>query len=75
MDEKPLFPTHIIGIALLKFALRGWYVAPLMVLAAGARATTHNPSIKNLESMLKLPIMEIMNIFKHINIIATQYAH
>jgi len=49
VDEKPLFPTHIIGVALLNPALWGWYVAPLMVLAAGARATTHIPSMNKLE--------------------------
>ena len=26
---------------------KGWKVTPLMVIAAGARATTHNPSMKN----------------------------
>ena len=54
---------------------KGWKLALLIVLAARARATTHIPSIKSLESMLKLPIMKIMSIFKQINIIATQYAH
>jgi hypothetical protein len=44
-----------------------------MVLVAGARATTHIPSMKSLE--IKLPIMKIKSTFKQINIIATQYAH
>ena len=56
-------------------ALRGWNVAPLIVLVAGARATTHIPSMKKLETKLKLPIMKIKNTFKQINIIAIQYAH
>jgi hypothetical protein len=54
---------------------RGWNVAPLMVLAAGARATTHIPSMKELETKLKLPTTIIRNTFKQINIIAIQYAH
>ena len=54
---------------------RGWNVAPLMVLVAGARATTHIPSMKNLETKFKLPLIKIKNTFQQINIIATQYAH
>lgn len=38
---------------------RGWSVAPLMVLVAGAKATTHIPSRKNLETTLKLLVMKI----------------
>jgi hypothetical protein len=38
---------------------KGWNVAPLIVLAAGARGTTHIPSMKKLETMLKLPIKKI----------------
>ena len=63
-------------------ALRGWNVAPLIVLVAGTRATTRLPSMKKLETKLKLPIMkikntfkQIKNTFKQINIIAIQYAH
>ena len=33
-------------------ALRGWNVAPLIVLVAGARATTHIPSMEKLETKL-----------------------
>ena len=46
-----------------------------MVLVAGAKATTHIPSMKNLETTLKLPLIKIKNTFQQINIIATQYAH
>ena len=46
-----------------------------MVLVAGARGTTHIPSMKKLETTLKLPITKIKNTFKQINITATQYAH
>jgi type IV secretory pathway ATPase VirB11/archaellum biosynthesis ATPase len=46
-----------------------------MVLVAGARATTHIPTMKELEKKLKLPNMKIKNTFKQINIIAIQYAH
>jgi hypothetical protein len=46
-----------------------------MVLASGARATTHIPSMQELETKLKLPTTQIRNTFKQINVIATQYAH
>ena len=49
--------------------VRGWNVAPLMVLAASARATTHIPSMKELETKLKLPTTKIKTTFKQINII------
>ena len=54
---------------------RSWNVAPLIVLASGARATTHIPSMNELETKLKLPISQIRSTFKQINIIAIQYAH
>ena len=54
---------------------KGWNVAPLIVLASGARATTHIPSMNELETKLKLPTSQIRNTFKQLNIIAIQYAH
>ena len=54
---------------------RGWNIAPLMVLTAGARATTHIPSMNELETKLELPTTKIRNTFKQINIIAIQYTH
>ena len=54
---------------------RGWKVAPLIVLALGARATTHIPSMNALETKLKLPKSQIRNTCQQINIIAIQYAH
>ena len=45
---------------------------PLIVLVAGARATTHIPSMKELER--KLPTMKFKHTFKQININAIQYA-
>ena len=50
---------------------RGWNVAPLMVLAAGAKVTTHIPSMKNLETKLKIINTKIKNTIEQINIIAT----
>jgi hypothetical protein len=54
---------------------RGWNVAPLIVLASGARATTHIPSMNELATKLKLPTSQIRSTFKQLNIIAIQYAH
>ena len=49
--------------------------SPTHGINCSARVTTHIPSMKNLETMLKLPFMKIKSTSKQINIIATQYAH
>ena len=54
---------------------KGWKVAQLMVLVAGARGTTYIPSMKKLETPFTIPITKIKNTFKQIKVIATQYAH
>ena len=53
---------------------RGWKIDPLIVITAGARGTTHAPSMKQLETTFKLPENPIKNAFKEINTIAIQYA-
>jgi hypothetical protein len=53
---------------------RGWNATPLIVLASGARASTHIPSMTELETKLKLVTSQIRNTFRQINIIATHYA-
>ena len=53
----------------------GWNVAPLMVLIAGARATTHIPSMKKLKAKLKFIVTKFKSISNQIKTIATQYAH
>ena len=55
-------------------AAMGWKVAPLIVITAGARASTHIPSIKILEKTFSIPITSINNTFRNINTIAIQYA-
>jgi hypothetical protein len=55
-------------------ASRGWKIAPLIVITAGARATAHIPSMKILEDTLKIPMATIKNTFKNINTIAIHYA-
>jgi hypothetical protein len=52
----------------------GWKVDPLIVIIAGARGTTHTPSIKLLETNFKIPEIAIKNTFKEINTIAIQHA-
>ena len=76
------FPAETIERKITKYqplinnlTIKGWIVAPPIVIAAGARATTHIPSMKALEKQLKLPITQIKNTFKQLNIIAIQYAH
>ena len=41
---------------------------------AGARATTHIPSMKNMKTILKVPLIN-KHTFQQINMIATQFAH
>jgi hypothetical protein len=55
-------------------AARGWKVNPLIIIIAGARATTHIPSMKSLENKFKIPMPTIKNTFKNINTIAIKYA-
>jgi hypothetical protein len=52
----------------------GWTVAPLIVITAGARATTHLPSIKYLHTLFKIPVLRITQTFTNINIIAIHHA-
>jgi len=49
---------------------QGWIVDPLIVNTIGARGTTHTPSIKLLETKLRLPEIALKHIFKEINTIA-----
>jgi hypothetical protein len=55
-------------------AARGWKVDPLIIITAGARATTHTPSMKSLEHKFKIPMPTIKTTFKNINTIAIKYA-
>ena len=53
---------------------QGWKIEPLIVITAGARGTTHAPSMKQLEQTFKIPENFTKNAFKEINTIAIQYA-
>jgi len=53
---------------------QGWKVDPIIVIAAGARGTTHVPSKKQLEKVFKLSESSVNHTFKEINTIAIQYA-
>ena len=53
---------------------RGWNVKPLIVITAGARATTHIPSMKILGENFKIPGKTIRQTFGEINTIAIQHA-
>jgi hypothetical protein len=57
-----------------KIAELGWKVNPLIVITAGARGTTHTPSIELLETNFKILETAIKNTFKEINTIAIQHA-
>ena len=52
----------------------GWNVEPLIVITAGARATTYTPSIKILEEKFKIPKETVKQTFIDINTIAIQHA-
>ena len=53
---------------------REWNVKPLIVIIAGAIATTHIPSMKILEEKFKIPEKTIRQAFSEINTIAIQHA-
>jgi hypothetical protein len=53
---------------------QGWKKDPLIVIAAGAKGTTHVPSMKQLKQTFKIPKNNINQAFKEINAIAIQYA-
>jgi len=55
-------------------AARGWKVNPLIVITAGARGTTHTPSMDPLETTFKLTKKQIKGAFQTINTIAIQHA-
>jgi hypothetical protein len=55
-------------------AARGWKVDPLIIIIAGAIATTHIPSMKSIENRFNIPMPTIKNTFKNINTIAIKYA-
>ena len=52
----------------------GWKIDPLIVITAGARGTTHAPSMKQLEQTFKISENAIKHTFKAINTNAIQYA-
>ena len=51
----------------------GWKVAPLIVISAGVRGTTHIPAIKQLKTTYKLSEALIKSTLTNINIIAIQH--
>ena len=53
---------------------QGWKIDPLLVITAGARGTTHAPSMKQLIQTFKLPESSVKHTFKEINTIAIQHA-
>jgi hypothetical protein len=59
---------------IVSIVARGWRIDPLIIITAGARATTHIPSMKALENKFKIPMPTIKNTFKNINTIAIKYA-
>ena len=56
-----------------KIILQGWRVDPLIVITAGARGTTHVPSMKQLLTNFQLTENAVKNTFEAINTSAIQY--
>ena len=52
----------------------GWNVDPLIVIVAGAKATTFKPSMTSLENNFNISLEKIKKTFTAINTIAIQYA-
>jgi hypothetical protein len=53
--------------------LRGWNIKPLMVISAGARGTTHTPSLKVLKENYKYKNTIITHTLTNINTIAIHH--
>ena len=53
---------------------QGWKVDPLIVSTAGARGTTHVPSMKHISSKFRIPKTCVKHTFKKINTIAIHHA-
>jgi hypothetical protein len=75
------FPTDAVSQKINKYApllhdiqARGWQVALLMVLTAGARATTHISTMTLLHDTLHIPKPKIQQTYTNINIIAIHHA-
>ena len=75
------FSPETIGRKILKYQplinniiQQGWKVDPIIVITAGARGTTHIPSMKQLEIKFYICKTSIKHTFKAINTIAIQYA-
>ena len=52
----------------------GWNVDPLIVIVAGARATTFKPSMTSLKDNFNISLEQIKKTFTAINTIAIEYA-
>jgi hypothetical protein len=75
------FPMDAISYKINKYTpllhdiqARGWQVAPLMVLTARARATTHISTMTLLQDILHIPKPQIKQTCTNINIIAIHHA-
>jgi hypothetical protein len=53
--------------------MKGWKVAPHIVITVGARGTTHNPTIQTLRTTYKLKKSVIKKTLIKINTIAIQH--
>jgi hypothetical protein len=53
---------------------RGWNVAPILIIIAGAHATTHTHSITNFHKFFKIPLPTIKQSLQNINTIAIHHA-
>jgi hypothetical protein len=52
---------------------QGWKVDPLIVITAGARGTTHAPSMDTLKEKFKIREVALKQTFKDINTIAIHH--
>ena len=75
MTNSPLKQPEILNINQSSTTSQQEVGTSLMVLVAGARTITHIPSMKNLETNLKIPVIKIRRTIKQITTLTTQYAH
>jgi len=53
---------------------QGWNVDPIIVITAGARGTTHTPSMQQIITTFKLPENTVKHTFEAINTSAIDHA-
>ena len=72
-DKRIQNKTNKYTPLLNEFFRQGWTVPPIFILIAGAKGTTHIPTLQALHEQLHLPQDAIKSTLTHLNTISIQY--